>query len=67
MEESLLLIEYSFVRNMVDNSKTLATTVVDYNRRLSLLTILLASIAFLLVITSVAAFIYVTRKGNVSK
>lgn len=41
------------------------TAVVDHNRRLSILTILLASISFLLVITSITAFIYVTRKGTI--
>lgn len=39
-------------------------TVVDHNRRLSTLIILLASISFLIVLTSITAFIYVTRKGK---
>ena len=37
--------------------------VVGYNRRLSIVIILLASMAVLLVVTSVIAFVYVTRKG----
>ena len=44
----------------------MTTTVVDHNRRLSILTILLASISFLLVITSITAFIYVSRKGKIN-
>ncbi len=55
--------EELFVQNMVEDSITM-TTIVGHNRRLSMVTILLASIAFLLVITSIAAFIYVFRKGN---
>lgn len=43
---------------------TVATLAGDH-RRLSMVTIFLASMAFLLVATSVAAFIYVTRKGKV--
>jgi len=39
------------------------TKVLSSNRRLSMVTILLSTIAFLLVITSVIAFLYVTRKG----
>ena len=49
---------------MVEDSITMMQTVVGHNRRLSMVTIILATIAFLLVITSVAAFIYVTRRGN---
>jgi hypothetical protein len=48
---------------MIDDTITKATTVIGYNRRLSIVTICLATMAFLLVITSIAAFIYVTRKG----
>ena len=48
--------------------RTMATTtVVDHNRRLSMLTILLASISFLIVITAITAFIYVTRKGRIHR
>ena len=42
---------------------TIATLPGGDHRRLSVVTIFLASMAFLLVATSVAAFIYVTRKG----
>ena len=49
---------------MVEDSITMTQTVVGHNRRLSMVTIILASIAFLLVVTSVVAFIYVTRRGN---
>ncbi|CAF3462770.1 unnamed protein product [Rotaria sp. Silwood1] len=40
-------------------------TVISYNRRLSIVIILLTSLAVLLVATSVAAFVYVTRKEKV--
>ncbi|CAF3616337.1 unnamed protein product [Rotaria sordida] len=50
---------------MIDDTLTTATTVVSYNRRLSIVTISLASMAFLLVMTSVAAFIYITRKEKI--
>jgi hypothetical protein len=41
-----------------------STTIAGYNRRLSIVIILLASLAVLLVVTSIAAFVYVTRKGE---
>lgn len=44
----------------------MATKMISQNQRLSIVTILLATIAFLLVITSVIAFLYVTRKGMLS-
>lgn len=48
--------------------RTMATTtVVDHNRRLSMFVILLASVSFLLVITAISAFIYVTRKGKIDR
>ncbi|CAF2511377.1 unnamed protein product [Rotaria sp. Silwood2] len=50
---------------MIDDKLTKATTVVNYNRRLSIVTIFLASMAFLLVMTSVAVFIYITRKEKI--
>ncbi|CAF1462405.1 unnamed protein product [Rotaria sordida] len=40
-------------------------TIIGYNRRLSIVIILLASLAVLLVATSVAAFVYVTRREKV--
>lgn len=51
------------VESKMDDT-TVATLAGDH-RRLSMVTIFLASMAFLLVATSVAAFIYVTRKGKV--
>jgi len=65
--EELLLTEDLFIQSMIDDSITMATTVFGSNRRLPIVTILLALIAFLLVIISVTAFIYVTRKGNLFK
>ena len=56
-------LEEKFMMEYLRRMKT--TAVVDHNRRLSILTILLASISFLLVITSITAFIYVTRKGTI--
>lgn len=53
-----------FVQSMIDDTITKATAHASSNQRLSIMTIALASMAFLLVITSVAAFIYITRKGN---
>ncbi|UJR25878.1 hypothetical protein I4U23_007228 [Adineta vaga] len=50
---------------MINDMISTATTGGSYNRRLSMVTIFLASLAFLLVITSVAAFIYVTRKEKI--
>ncbi|CAF0800740.1 unnamed protein product [Rotaria sp. Silwood1] len=51
---------------MIDDTlTTTATTVVTHNRRLSIMTIFLASMAFLLVMTSIAAFIYITRKEKI--
>jgi flagellar basal body-associated protein FliL len=41
-----------------------STTIDGYNRRISIVIIVLASLAVLLVATSVAAFVYVTRKGE---
>ncbi|CAF0857834.1 unnamed protein product [Adineta ricciae] len=41
------------------------STGASYHRRLSILTIFLASMAFLLVVTSVGAFLYVTRKEKI--
>jgi uncharacterized membrane protein len=46
---------------MIDDT---ITAMIGYNRRLSSMTIFLASMAFLIVVTAIAAFIYVTRKGN---
>jgi hypothetical protein len=66
LEESLLT-EDLFIQSMIDDSITMATLVFGYNQRLPMVTIILASIAFLLVITSVTAFIYVIRKGNLFK
>ncbi|CAF3590510.1 unnamed protein product [Adineta steineri] len=50
---------------MIDDMVTKATTVANYNRRLSMLTIFLASVAFLIVTTAIAAFIYVSRKEKI--
>ncbi|CAF2137616.1 unnamed protein product [Rotaria magnacalcarata] len=50
---------------MFDNSIIPSMTIGGYNRRLSIVIIVLASLAVLLVVTSVAAFIYVTRKEKV--
>ncbi|CAF0934634.1 unnamed protein product [Adineta steineri] len=50
---------------MMDDMVTKATTVANYNRRLSMLTIFLASVAFLIVTTAIAAFIYVSRKEKI--
>jgi hypothetical protein len=46
---------------MIDDT---ITAMIGYNRRLSSMTIFLASMAFLIVVTAIAAFIYVTRKGK---
>lgn len=52
---------------MMEDLMRSGTKVLGSNRRLSMVTILLSTIAFLLVITSVIAFLYVTRKGLFSK
>ncbi len=49
---------------MFDNLIIPSMTIAGYNRRLSIMIIFLASLAVLLVATSVAAFVYVTRKGE---
>ena len=45
--------------------KTIISTMdtISYDRRVLIVTVFLASMATLLVITSIAAFVYVTRKG----
>jgi hypothetical protein len=48
---------------MFDDPIIPSMTNVGFNRRLSIVIIVLASLAVLLVATSVAAFVYVTRKG----
>jgi hypothetical protein len=48
---------------MFDNSIMPSMTIDGYDRRLSIVIISLTSLAVLLVATSAAAFVYVTRKG----
>jgi len=59
-----LLIVFSVNNSiMFDNLIIPSLNNAGYNRRLSIVIIVLASLAVLLVITSIAAFVYVTRKG----
>lgn len=48
---------------MFDDFIIPSMTIIGFNRRLTIVIILLTSLAVILVITSIAAFIYVTRKG----
>ena len=49
---------------MFDNTMIPAIALITYNRRILIVTLFLAFMAFLLVATSIAAFVYVTRKGS---
>ena len=49
---------------MFDNLFSPSVTIAGYDRRVSLVILFLASLAVLVVATSIGAFVYVTRKGT---
>lgn len=62
-EEQRNYVSIVYSTAMFNNLKIPSLNGIGYHQRLSIVIIVLASLAVLLVVTSIVAFVYVTRKG----